>query len=125
LSPKKLRALSLAALATVAMLVISSCDTSTIPTPTQGIRPGQPAPLPTATVATPAAQATSSRAQSSALPTATNPTQAKATATPERPVTPEQNPAGDIPDTQVFVKYVSAAGGYEFEAPEGWKMAPA
>jgi hypothetical protein len=30
------------------------------------------------------------------------------------------NPAGDIPDTQAFVKYSNAAGGYELDVPEGW-----
>lgn len=33
---------------------------------------------------------------------------------------PEKNPPGDIPDTQVFVKYSSQAGGYELQVPEGW-----
>ncbi len=28
--------------------------------------------------------------------------------------------AGDIPDTQAFVKYRSTQGGYELEVPEGW-----
>ncbi len=28
--------------------------------------------------------------------------------------------AGDIPDTQAFVKYRSDQGGYELEVPEGW-----
>jgi len=32
----------------------------------------------------------------------------------------EQNPAGDIPDNQAFVRYASAAGGYSIEMPEGW-----
>ncbi len=38
----------------------------------------------------------------------------------ERPVEPERNPPGDIPDTQVFVEYVSSAGGYGLKVPEGW-----
>jgi hypothetical protein len=38
----------------------------------------------------------------------------------EKPVSPEKNPAGDIPDSQVFVKYASSQGGYEMEVPEGW-----
>ena len=42
-----------------------------------------------------------------------------AAATPEQAVAPEQNPAGDIPDTQVFVRYV-ASGGFSLEVPEGW-----
>ena len=38
----------------------------------------------------------------------------------ENPLAPEKNPPGDIPDSQVFVKYVSAQGGYALEVPEGW-----
>ena len=34
--------------------------------------------------------------------------------------TAEKNPPGDIPDDQVFVSYVSAAGGYNLKVPEGW-----
>lgn len=40
--------------------------------------------------------------------------------TAETPVSPENNPPGDIPDTQVFVNYTSAAGGYQLQVPEGW-----
>jgi len=38
----------------------------------------------------------------------------------EKPVAPERNPPGDIPDSQVFVKYTSPRGGYELDVPEGW-----
>jgi hypothetical protein len=38
----------------------------------------------------------------------------------EKPVAPEQNPPGDIPDNQAFVKYLSSQGGYELVVPEGW-----
>lgn len=38
----------------------------------------------------------------------------------EKPVAPEKNSPGDIPDSQVFVKYASSQGGYEIEFPEGW-----
>jgi len=41
-------------------------------------------------------------------------------ATPEQAVAPEQNPVGDIPDTQAFVPYASAPGGYTLDVPEGW-----
>ena len=34
-------------------------------------------------------------------------------------IAPEHNPPGDIPDNQVFIKYVSPAG-YELQLPEGW-----
>jgi hypothetical protein len=39
---------------------------------------------------------------------------------PENPLQPEKNPPGDIPDSQVFVKYTSATNGYEMQVPEGW-----
>ena len=32
----------------------------------------------------------------------------------------ESNPPGDIPDTTVFVPYVSKAGGFTIKTPEGW-----
>ena len=38
----------------------------------------------------------------------------------ETAVAPEVNPPGDIPDSQAFVKYSNAAGGYQVEVPEGW-----
>ncbi|MGB3330276.1 MAG: hypothetical protein WBA46_15055 [Thermomicrobiales bacterium] len=38
----------------------------------------------------------------------------------EAPAQAEQNPAGDIPDSQAFVTYTSAAGGYAIAMPEGW-----
>ncbi|WP_206615467.1 hypothetical protein [Solirhodobacter olei] len=38
----------------------------------------------------------------------------------EKAVAPERNPPGDIPDTQVFITYHSAAGGYSLKVPEGW-----
>jgi hypothetical protein len=40
----------------------------------------------------------------------------------EKPVAPEKNPPGDIPDSQVFIKYVSSQGHYELEVPEGWSQ---
>jgi hypothetical protein len=41
-------------------------------------------------------------------------------ATPEKPLAPETNPLGDIPDSQVFITYVASPGGYSLEVPEGW-----
>jgi len=32
----------------------------------------------------------------------------------------EVSPAGDIPDTQAFVPFTPAGGGYTIEVPEGW-----
>ncbi len=32
----------------------------------------------------------------------------------------ESNPAGDIPDSQAFVDYTPAVGGYSVKVPEGW-----
>ncbi|MGY2895856.1 hypothetical protein [Deinococcus sp. UYEF24] len=58
-----------------------------------------------------------------ALLTLTIPTvlAAKTTVSPAAPLTaPEVHPLGDIPDSQAFVRYTSAAGGYSLEVPEGW-----
>lgn len=41
----------------------------------------------------------------------------------ETPIAPENNPPGDIPDTQAFVAFTSAAGGYKLDVPEGWARA--
>jgi hypothetical protein len=40
-------------------------------------------------------------------------------ATTGQPATPEKNPPGDIPDTQVFVTYQSPAD-FSLKVPEGW-----
>ena len=46
---------------------------------------------------------------------------AKIAAPTAAPLTaPEVHPLGDIPDSQAFVRYTSAAGGYSLEVPEGW-----
>ena len=37
----------------------------------------------------------------------------------EKPVAPEKNPPGDIPDTQVFVDYAGSFG-IHLKVPEGW-----
>ena len=37
----------------------------------------------------------------------------------EKAVAPEHNPPGDIPDTQVFVRYASPLG-FTIKVPEGW-----
>jgi hypothetical protein len=37
----------------------------------------------------------------------------------ERPVAPEKNPPGDIPDDQVFIEYRSPLG-FKIKVPEGW-----
>jgi hypothetical protein len=38
----------------------------------------------------------------------------------EAPLPAAQGSGGDIPDTQVFITFRSAAGKYSVEAPEGW-----
>ena len=43
----------------------------------------------------------------------------KPIAAPERPVEPEKNPPGDIPDTQAFLRYDSPLG-FSVKVPEGW-----
>lgn len=37
----------------------------------------------------------------------------------ERPIKPEKNPPGDIPDNQVFITYQSPLG-FSIKVPEGW-----
>ncbi len=49
---------------------------------------------------------------------ATTPTTARAPAV--NPNAPEVNPAGDIPDNQVFVTYAPPAARYTIRVPEGW-----
>ncbi len=84
-------------------------DTARTLTPGNGSGTGNIGGVPT----TPATQAD---AQGTAVTVSTATTEIKI----EQPVAPEQNPPGDIPDTQAFVKYTSAVGSYDFEAPEGW-----
>lgn len=40
--------------------------------------------------------------------------------TTEKPIAPENNPPGDIPDNQAFITYNSLPGSYKLEVPEGW-----
>lgn len=40
----------------------------------------------------------------------------------EKPVAAERNPPGDIPDSQVFIDYVSK-DGFSLKVPEGWARA--
>jgi hypothetical protein len=63
-------------------------------------------PSPSAPVAS--ASATSGSGQATPAPMA------------EQPLTPETNPAGDIPDNQIFVTFTSSPGGYSLQVPEGW-----
>ena len=47
------------------------------------------------------------------------------TAAADNPNAPEVNPAGDIPDNQVFVEYAPPSGGYSLKVPEGWARSEA
>jgi hypothetical protein len=38
---------------------------------------------------------------------------------------PEVNPAGDIPDNQVYVRYAPPGAGYSLKVPEGWSRSAA
>lgn len=62
---------------------------------------------------------------SNAAPPATSTTSATTASEAPLPstelaVAPEVNPPGDIPDTQAFIVYKSAQGGYSLDVPEGW-----
>lgn len=69
---------------------------------------------PNKTVSKPVAQ--TSNTANEQPQTQTKQTQAAA----EQPVAPEKNPVGDIPDSQVFIRFSSAQDGYSLEVPEGW-----
>ncbi|MEP7187604.1 MAG: hypothetical protein ABI901_00270 [Roseiflexaceae bacterium] len=110
-------------------LLLSSCGGAqavTSPTALPPV-PGQPSAIVGATPAAPrslpATAAPSATAAPAALPTNTASAAATAAppaATPEAAVAPEQNPVGDIPDTQAFVAYSATPGGYALDVPEGW-----
>jgi hypothetical protein len=71
--------------------------------------------MPAESSATPiAGSVATSTVESTGVPTA------EGTVAVEPTVAPETNPAGDIPDSQAFVKYASAQGNFELEVPEGW-----
>jgi hypothetical protein len=58
---------------------------------------------------------------SSSTPAAQSPSGAAAKKTSTaNPNAPEVNPAGDIPDTQAYVRYTPAGGGFSLKVPEGW-----
>jgi hypothetical protein len=57
---------------------------------------------------------------SSARPTTSLASTTTTTAAADNPNAPEVNPAGDIPDNQVFVSYSPPSGGYSLKVPEGW-----
>lgn len=42
----------------------------------------------------------------------------------ETAITPEVNPPGDIPDSQVFIRFASP-DGFSFQVPEGWARSDA
>jgi len=50
----------------------------------------------------------------------TSTTQSSVPAGGVNPNAPETNPAGDIPDNQVFVAYAPPSGGFSVKVPEGW-----
>jgi hypothetical protein len=41
------------------------------------------------------------------------------------PNAPEQNPAGDIPDNQAYVRYAPSGAGFSVRVPEGWSRSAA
>ena len=53
-------------------------------------------------------------------PGPTSPSASARASKTEAPVAVESNPPGDIPDSQVYVGYNSAAGHFQVKVPEGW-----
>ena len=56
----------------------------------------------------------------SAQPAAAGSTKPAAGTSSQAPVPAESNPPGDIPDTTVYVPFISAAGHLTLKVPEGW-----
>lgn len=81
-----------------------------------------------ATAASPAAQVPAGARQSSAAVSAAGPAsagpasagQATAQQASTQSAGAQPNPAGDIPDSQTFVRYSPPDGAYSVELPEGW-----
>lgn len=88
----------------VLLALVSACSKPVTPaTSTSGI--------PTTTPSAESTAATTSPSSQASAPVAVK---------PETAIVPEQNPPGDIPDTQVFVAYRPPSAGLEFKVPEGW-----
>ena len=110
----------------VLVLAFTGCASAEIPADTQPAHIVVQAQDSATDVPTSPASPASVPMQSSVSGQSVSPDQSAAPAetpisTPsENPLAPEQNPPGDIPDTQVFVKYFNSTGGYELSAPEGW-----
>ncbi len=115
-----LLALTLIACDTVAPTVpptvaVTATPAATLPTAAQS-GPTAPAPPRPTAAAIAVASPTISEGISPVAPTVA----AHAPAATEQALAPEQNPPGDIPDTQAFVSYSSRVGGYTLDVPEGW-----
>ena len=113
------------AVAFVTVLALTACGSGAAPAsraaPTaESVAPTAQNSLVSAPASTPSAATPNPPPAASAAPTlAPAPSEAPA-ATSEPPVAAEQNPPGDIPDTQVFVTYTASPGGYSLDVPEGW-----
>jgi hypothetical protein len=97
-------------LRTAVLGIFAAAILSTTPNASQALQVATPQGCAAFTVSTASAAAT--HADSGTAPPAPVATEAPGQA--------EQNPAGDIPDTQAFVTYSSAAGNYAIDMPEGW-----
>lgn len=137
LTLKRLASAHTTVLLALLALTLSACDSAPAPTPqsTASLKPGagtansSPTMASTDVQRTPLATTAEASPTQGATPPSTSGTAGTAgntqpTETPvasnEQPVAPEQNPVGDIPDSQAFVTYTSPTGGYTLQVPEGW-----
>ena len=112
----KLRYIMNAVVFFVILAAVCGCSIGKNSALSQSAKASNPAVIITsATGSTKATASSAGMAGATASPSAT-----ETPAPSENPLVPEKNPPGDISDSQVFVKYSSTAGGYEFKAPEGW-----
>jgi hypothetical protein len=111
----------LTALIIFSMSGCSSINTMSIPTSSQTTQSTSSINQPTSSINQPTSNIIQTTLTSEAITTASETAvPAESTAATENPLATEKNPPGDIPDSQVFVKYTNVAGVYEFSVPEGW-----
>jgi hypothetical protein len=92
---------------TAGVLVATACGQASTPAQTTSTVP----PVPSASSSAPAPSTQAATASSAVAPAA---------ASAPNPNAPEVNPAGDIPDNQVFVPFNPPATTFEVSVPQGW-----
>ncbi|MCY9667474.1 hypothetical protein M5X11_21550 [Paenibacillus alginolyticus] len=105
-------------LVAVTLFILSGCGTAkSVSTAASNASTGTP---PSSQIPLAGQKQDTTKQVASSSGSSTAPSNSATGTTQEKPLAPEKNPVGDIPDSQAFVKYHSKAGGYSLEVPEGW-----